>query len=460
MQNDLNQQHANLVKSLELYGLSFSAANNLKLERIEHLLKLLDNPEQSFRIIHVGGTSGKGSVSTLINNILINSGYKTGLFTSPYLQVINEICQINNTLLQIEEMTEILEEIKPHIKEVEQTSKFGCPSYFEVLLAVSLMAFARNKVDFAVIEVGLGGTLDATNCLPAEKAILVSVGLDHIEILGDTIEKIAADKVGIIKPDQEVICGFIEESVREIAVNQSEKVGAIINLINKDFSYHIDQNKQLSIKTPENHYKSLNVKCEANYQAHNVALALLACEDLVEMDIAEYQAVVAKSIEQSKLPGRSEVICNKPLTILDGAHNSSKISGALEAIKEKIQNKDLVIIYATKQPFSNDQQINNKLIERQNDIYKKLAGAKPDTIIFTNFEQKGIWYPTSAGKLAADSRQFMEGVNQYVIEHPELAYEKAKQVAGDAGAILVIGSFHLVGDIRNLFISKEQLLAT
>jgi dihydrofolate synthase / folylpolyglutamate synthase len=175
---------------------------SLKLERITHLLDLLGNPHNSFPSIHVAGTSGKGSTSIMLASILSEFGNKAGLFLSPYLQILNESYQINNRLVATSLLAEVFENIKPAIEQVAEENPFGRPSIFEAQVALAFCLFQQENVDVAVIEVGLGGTLDATNVIQAQVAVVTNIGLDHTEYLGKTIEEIAHHKAGIIKSNR------------------------------------------------------------------------------------------------------------------------------------------------------------------------------------------------------------------------------------------------------------------
>jgi dihydrofolate synthase/folylpolyglutamate synthase len=178
----------------------FSREIGLKLERITHLLSLLGNPQDQFASIHVGGTSGKGSTAAMISAMLTSAGLHTGLHLSPHLQILNERFQIDDRMAPTTLLARIWDEMKPAIDRVAMESPWGAPSYFEAQAALAFMLFARQKVDVAVVEVGLGGSLDATNVLRSRVAVITSIGLDHTEVLGDTVELIARDKAGIIKP--------------------------------------------------------------------------------------------------------------------------------------------------------------------------------------------------------------------------------------------------------------------
>ena len=199
------------------------------LDPIQALLDRLGHPERKFPSIHVGGTSGKGSTSTFLANILQDAGYNVGLFTKPHLDSVRERFVINGIPIGPEEIMEQLERIGR--AEVEK------PTWFELTTAIAFQHFADKQVDFGVIEVGLGGRYDATNVIDPELSILTNVGLDHTDVLGDTIEKIAADKVGIFKPGKPIACGVVQPSVIEIVKKQSRERHADLRLIGRDFDY-------------------------------------------------------------------------------------------------------------------------------------------------------------------------------------------------------------------------------
>ncbi len=455
----LIETHDLLVKRIEALGQDFSADKNLKLERITHLLELLGNPQNDYKIIHIGGTSGKGSVATLTRDILYQMGYRTGLFTSPYLQVINESCQINAELLSIQHMSEIFDEILPFVEIVAVENPFGRPSYFEVLLAISLVAFSRENIDIAIVEVGLGGRLDATNVLKADISILVSVGLDHVEILGGTLEEISIDKVQIIKPGQSVICGFLQDNVRQIVQKHATSVGAVLRLIGEDFSYTYSDQKTLTLSTEKNTYADLKVDHQAAYQGHNAICAVSACEYFMNCKVDDFREIIQICLNNFSISGRSEVITHCPLTILDGAHNVEKVQSALDNIIETINDKRVAIVYAAKKAFSTPALVQKDLSIRQDKIFNELAQIDPELVIFTEFLQKGIWQSETAETLYATFKMAYHQVSVDTIASSHEAYLKAKDIVGPDGVILVIGSFHLVGEIRDLFISPEDLLS-
>jgi len=445
---DLLEKYNELEKKLEyLIGdLKFSADINLKLERIECLLELLGNPQNSFKVIHVGGTSGKGSTSSYIANILENDGYKTGMFLSPYLQVLNEVCVISNCPVKIGELLNMYHQIEPMFVEVEKNTTFGQPSYFEVKLALALMLFKHKNIDIAVIEVGLGGTLDATNILNTDVSVLVSVGLDHTEILGDTVEKIASDKVGIIKENGSVVCGFTQNSTRKIALKKAVEKRAKILLIDKEFSYTYSNGKT-SIKTEDFCQHNIELSITGEHQAHNASCAIAAYAEFVKKQKSKFStSAVINGLKQAKISGRSEIIQTKPTVILDGAHNPDKLHAFFKRLAELSQNP--IVVFALK-----------KGREVNNEIFPMLGKIAAKKIIVTSFYNKGIWESLPSSELLTQVQEACgNSVNILSIEDPLQAIEYAIKDASINDVIAVTGSLFLVGNIRERWHSKEKIL--
>ena len=451
--NSMLERHEELENRFESLGQSFSKDLNLKLERIEYLLQQAGNPHKSFRCIHVGGTSGKGTVSNLISNILRENNIKVGMFTSPYLQVINESCLINGRMIDVAQMSDLLDLLWPNIEHMRESFEFGAPSYFETLFAVSMLAFRQAGVDAAVIEVGLGGKLDATNVIDADISVLVSVGLDHIEVLGPTVEDIARDKVQIIKPGQRVICGFLQPETRQIAKKQSDLMQADLKLINADFSYSLGQEK-LTIRSPHSIY-DFSLMSSPGFIGHNSACAVLACEAYFDtVQTAGIVEILENSLQNTQLPGRGEVIDTRPLTILDGAHNPDKIRTAVDTLRS-YEYKKLVVLYASKEVKSSNSTVEAMLLGRQKEIFTTLCHSNPEAILFTEFHSKGIWHSSHAGELAECFKKHTN-IPCEVVTCPIEGFRRAKYIAGEDGVVLVTGSFHLVGEIRNLYVSKKS----
>lgn len=435
----------NKLESL-IGNFKFSADINLKLERIEYLLELLGNPQKSFAVIHVGGTSGKGSTTSYIATILQNDGYKTGAFLSPFLQVINEVCLIDGCPAKTSELLDIYNEIEPTFVKVAEKTKFGRPSYFEVKLALSLMLFKRRNIDVAVIEVGLGGTLDASNILKVDVSVLVSVGLDHTEILGDTVEEIACDKVGIIKNNGIVVCGFTQDSTKRIALKRAVEKRAKILFIDRDFRY-IYCNEKTSIKTDIFCSHDIDLSLKGEHQAHNAACAVAAYGEFTKVHKKTFSVeAVKRGLSQTTIPGRSEIVQEKPLVILDGAHNPDKLNSFFSRLRE-LSASPIVIVAIKK-----GRNINSEIFPLFNNLNAK-------HIIATSFYDKGIWESLLSNEL---KRELENNCNELTkvteIQDPLEAIQVAINESNENDVIAVTGSLFLVGDIREYWYPKKKIL--
>ncbi|MDP3725102.1 MAG: folylpolyglutamate synthase/dihydrofolate synthase family protein [Nanoarchaeota archaeon] len=301
---------------------------NMRLERIEHLLRLIGNPEKSFKSIHIGGTSGKGSTAYITAAILKEAGYNTGLHLSPHLEKINERLQINGKLISDKEFTNLVAWIKPYVKQVEKEGEYGAPSYFEVLVAMSFEYFKRKKVEIAVIEVGLGGTLDATNVIHPLVAIITNVGLDHTEILGNTVEKIAREKAGIIKEGIEVVTAATQKSVLGIIKKCCKEKHARLTIIEK--------RPNVPPLRPIGEHQKVNAAC-----------AIMAIKKL---GFKVSETAIERALLHVQIPGRFEVIekLKKPTIVLDGAHNPAKMRALVDTLRQFFAKRKITFVFAAK----------------------------------------------------------------------------------------------------------------
>ena len=430
---------------LSLIGpVKFSSEINLRLERMSHLLGLLDNPHYKFRSIHVGGTSGKGSTSTMIASILREAGFYVGLHTSPHLQIYNERHMLNGRPAPTSKLIELYKQMKPAINEVRQSSKFGAPSYFEAQIALTFMLFAEEQVDFAVIEVGLGGERDATNVLPAEVAVLNNVGLDHTEILGDTVEEIVLDKRGIIKRRQQVVSGVTQLSVIKLVEEKCAEQEARLWLLGREFDL-IDPSGAdgFSVRLPDITYDGIKPKMEGEFQKTNAAVAIAAVSSLHDTTIP-YSAIL-KGLANATLPGRVEQVQSEPMVLLDGAHNPDKIRGAVSILKSKKKNQKLFTILGLKAG------------KAATDIVPPVAKLT-DVLVVTKFEPKGLWDGVDPAELAKIAAEVRPDLPIKIIEKPLDALQTVLAKAEKQDMIWITGSLYLVGDMREHWFPMQQLL--
>lgn len=315
--------------------------SELGLLRIENLLKKLGNPEKKFKSIHVAGTSGKGSTAFYILQLLKFSGYKVGLHISPHLNYIGERMQINGKNISVKRLVRLVNVIKPVVDDIKSKQPQITPSYFEILVAISFLYFAKEKVDFAVVEVGLGGRLDATNVLLPEVSVITNIGLDHTEILGNTLEKIAGEKAGIIKTHVPVVTAALGNSLKVIEKVAKAKGARLINnytqgiknLQNSDVLRYITNTNDIDSYIP--YY--VNLEC-----------ALLAISAVLELKIPVSAGSLKKAFSV-QFAGRFEEI--EQGVILDGAHNVDKMKSLVHFVRNskfEILNSKITLVVAFK----------------------------------------------------------------------------------------------------------------
>ena len=295
------------------------------LRRVEELMCLLGNPHLRAESVHIAGTKGKGSVAAMISSVLTASGYKTGLYTSPHLVDIRERFQIDGNMISEAEFAAIIDEIKPAVATVNRSANYGKLTTFEIMTALSFIFFTRHDVDFRVVEVGLGGRLDATNVIVPAVCVITPVNLDHTDVLGDTIAKIAAEKAGIIKEGVPVISApQADEAMRVIEEKSLEHHSPLIKA-GKDVSWKVaggnPEELQLAVNGRLNDYR-LSVSLAGCCQAENAATAVAALEILIEKGFNITPLTISKGMAKVKWPGRFQLLKKNPLVIVDGAHNA------------------------------------------------------------------------------------------------------------------------------------------
>ena len=315
------------------------------LERVESLLSSLGNPEKELDVIHVAGTNGKGSTIELLRSIYSRAGYKVGVYTSPHLLRFNERMTINNREITSQELEKLIKKLDPWIKKMEKDN-MGSPTYFEVITVLAIQFFASQEVDLVLLEVGLGGRLDATNVIQKPlTAVITSIDMEHTDILGDDISTIAREKAGIIKKDSPVITAVNKnEACTEIKEIADEKSAEYIN-IDQRYQYNIISSTLNGQEFTLKYDKAVEGSFEINgkykvgllgdYQVKNSVLALGVIDLLYDL-YPVTKDNIRKGLLSAKWPGRLEIVNRRPLIILDGAHNSSGMENLSRFLREVI----------------------------------------------------------------------------------------------------------------------------
>ena len=405
------------------------------LEPVKNLLARLGSPEQAFPAIHVGGTSGKGSTATFLANILSEAGYRVGLFTKPHLASVRERFVINREPVSPAQMMALLGKMERGMDHK--------PTWFELTTALAFQYFADEQVDFGVIEVGLGGSLDATNVIQPVLSMLTNVGLDHTDVLGDTVEQIAADKAGIIKQGRPALSGVTQPIVREIIEQRARQMSAPLQLVERDFR---STNVLLGMEgggfdfEAENLFlPGLSIQMPGKHQVSNATLAVAAAIRLRQEGFWIPTDAIRTGLAQTQVPGRMEIIQNSPAFVLDGAHSPPKMSAFAEGLRT---------LFSTKR-----RKIGILSFSKGHDASATLGFITPllDCAILTEFSAETDY----GNKRAHDHREvaaLIKEINpamQLVLEpDPVLAVAIAREMAGAEDLICVTGSIFLVGQIR------------
>ncbi|MBE6593331.1 MAG: bifunctional folylpolyglutamate synthase/dihydrofolate synthase [Ruminococcaceae bacterium] len=309
------------------------------LERIGELCGSIGHPERNLRFIHVAGTNGKGSTSVMLAGILQKAGYKVGLYTSPYIKEFNERMRIDGKNISDRELAEITEYIRPMADAMQDK-----PTEFELITAIAFEYFWRNRCDVVVLEAGMGGRLDSTNIIEHSLlSVITGIALDHVAFLGDTVEKIAAEKAGIIKRGCPVIFGGTDESAATVIERRAQELGSPF--------YRVDYNaltvNEMSLDGTEltfDRYKNIHISLLGSYQPRNAALVLSTIDILRSQGIDISENAVREGLRAAKWSARFEIISQAPLVIFDGAHNAEGIAAAVESIKLYFKDEKVYVL--------------------------------------------------------------------------------------------------------------------
>jgi dihydrofolate synthase/folylpolyglutamate synthase len=313
------QETLQYLYNLQLKGMKFG------LSSMEDLLSLLDNPHCQIKSVHIGGTNGKGSTSAIIASVLQHAGYKVGLYTSPHLIDFSERISINSFPIPQPEVIRL----NRFIQRVMKGRSTPTPTFFEWTTAMAFLYFAEQKVDIAIIEVGLGGRLDSTNVISPLLSVITNIDFDHQEILGNSLLEIGYEKAGIIKKNVPVISGIFQKEVQELILNIAKSLGAPLLQFGVDFNYRSMESADLlnsnlfDFHGIQKNELNLSLPLLGEHQKRNASLALAALEILHGKGFGQNEDNLRDGLKMVRWPGRIEVVKKNPLIILDGAHNPS-----------------------------------------------------------------------------------------------------------------------------------------
>ena len=432
------------------------------LNRISLLLKLLGNPHNRLQVIHIAGSKGKGSTAALVASVLTHAGYKTGLFTSPHLITPRERCRIDDELISEADVAFYIEKIKPAIETVS-ASEFGRVSFFEIYTALAFSYFADKATDFAVIEVGLGGRLDATNVVTPVATVITPVGLEHTAILGETYAEIAAEKAEIIKdgcplalapqhPEARAVFEKVANErnapIVEVKTHDTDckpvvsNVGrdhpaSILHLVRNANGVPIAQ--QFDVETNSESYPQLTMPLLGYHQFVNATTAIAAIECLKQKGYTIPKNSVYAGFKNVQWHGRIQRIRSSPLVVLDGAHSPVSMEALCLTLRESFRYTQAIFIVSL---------MKDKNVKAIGDIVSKTA----DSVIATQVSENPRVMPAEAIQDAWSSILLCEKIT--ICPNPEKAIARALASASPTDLICITGSLYLVGQALELFKSK------
>lgn len=414
----------------------------LGMERIEGLLKELDNPEQKIKTVHVTGTNGKGSVTSMISNILLAANLKVGKFTSPHLVKYNERITLNGRDISDEDFAMVISAVRVAAESVVRKGVCEQPTQFEVLTAAAFLYFYLQKVDYAVIEVGMGGLWDSTNVITPVVSVITNVALDHIDRCGKTIERIAMQKAGIIKEKVPLVTAAEGNEALGPIISFAMFKQAPVYLYGKAFrgeELNSSMDGQKFTLYAGNTYSSVyEIKLPGEHQIKNTSLAIVAAKLVSKQDDRINELALHVGVANTVWPGRLERIHQQPDIILDGAHNPNGAEALRKALDKYYPKQKVHFVFGMMGDKDMSGVIN--LLIRANDV------------VYTVRADQG---PRAA---AAIDLAKLVGSNAVPMDSLAEAYSLALQGAGAGGIVCVCGSLYLVGEFKKMLLEQRTNL--
>lgn len=402
------------------------------LDNIKALLEIFNKPQYKLKIIHITGTNGKGSVASFITNALIENNYSVGKFTSPYITNIREEIEVNREVISEEDFAKLASEVRKEVEELDKKEIFV--SGFEILTSIAYIYFARKNLDFAVMEVGMGGRVDATNVMEKSIPVFCHIALDHANILGDSLEKIAREKGGIIKENSHVFSyPQAEEAKEELKKISKEKSSSF-----SDFEFEeveIISSNEYGNKFNFRTYKDVEISLIGDHQAYNAALALMVLEYL-RKDYKLDPDKIKEGLKRAENIGRTECLSRDPLIVVDGSHNLDSIEGIEKSVKKFTYNK-LILGFSLLKDKDH-----KHILEKIERLADKIVLTEIDSDRFTDIDLL--------------EKEFKEISDKeiFAIKDRKEAVEKTLELAGEGDMILWCGSLYLIKDIRKIILEK------
>ncbi len=423
-----------------LYGLQ-GVGIKLGLDNISCLLYAANNPHQSFQSIHVGGTNGKGSTCAVIASVLQAAGHKVGLFTSPHLVDFTERIRVDNKMIPKADVTRLA----GRFKNIAETAGIQ-PTFFEINTAMAFEYFREQNVEWTVVEVGLGGRLDSTNVILPEVSAITNVSHDHESFLGNSIEEIAFEKAGIIKPGISVVTAA-KGIALEIISSRAKEQNSPLFVLGKDFNVEnierVSDGLKLDFTGVKRCFAGLLSNLDGRHQADNIGIALAACEQVEGIEGMQFDdESVRKGLFLKNWPGRMEKVSDHPLTILDSAHNGAAAEALAVALRERFADRRIIMILGIMKDKHMDA------------VISPLAGIASHVIVTAPAYDRAA----APADLMPIARQYCS-VEVEKASDLQRAISKARQLCrpGDSSMIVISGSFFTTGEAKEILSSDISL---
>jgi len=413
-------------------------ADTFSLDRVLRLLAMIGDPHARLRSVHVAGTKGKGSTAAILHAVATACGLKVGLYTSPHLVDLRERIRVGDGMISQEDLAARLAGIRPSVERMR--GEGDAPTFFEIFTAVAFDHFDRAGVDLAVVEVGLGGRLDATNVLSPDVVVITAISLDHTRQLGDTLAAIAGEKAGIVKPGVPAVSQPQPEAAAGVIEGACRAVGAPLVVIGRDVTYTWEPAERdgwpgiaLTVTTPAAAYGALFLPMMGEHQAINAATAIAAAERCPVLGERLTCERVRTALERIDWPGRMEFVPGSPPLVVDGAHNRASMERLVEALGQHFPGRRVVVVFGSAA---------DKDVEGMVAVLAERLCAAP--VVFTR-----TTHPRAADPADVAARyRALAGREAAAVPDVAEAVRRAADVAGPAGLVVVCGSLYLVGEVK------------
>jgi len=428
------QQAVSWMNESQRFGMKLS------LDRIISILDQLNNPEKKINVIHVAGTNGKGSVCRYISSILEEEGYQVGLFTSPHLESIRERICINNKIISKKDFSYYISIIKNVVDNLEKKELH--PTYFEICTVLGFLFFNEKKVDYAIVEVGLGGRYDATNVVSPIATVITNISYDHQHILGETLEEIAFEKAGIIKSDLPLITG-VQGKALEVIQKSARKHNAPIIIVQRNISTIKESNLDFQIiKIQGNMDSYVLVTSEiGSFQKQNLSIAIYTIEQLQMNGVFISYESIQNGVKSMVHPGRMKMVHNNPIVLIDGAHNHGGIIELKNTVSSLFPGKKIILIFGVLK----DKNVHEMIKEIQ-DVTK--------SIILTKSKNNRAVNQQELLKIVSS---FFSEKNIFLTDSIDQAIKKGYELSLQDDIMIITGSLYTVQEVIEFFKKSDAL---